>query len=178
MRSASGMIRLVFLAVLAIAGRTGAFGAPPPTGVAAIWAYNGAWQTESDTFDTAHSRAGHEKATLRNSCWMDGAYLACNQYVDGDSKVLLVFTYSEKDKSYTSYQIPSDGGQAGTGKLVIEGNVWTFPWQSTEDGATTYYRVVNTFTTPQRIEYRREFSTDQAHWTVMARGTTLKIADK
>ena len=170
--------RSSLLAVLAVSCSVGAFAAEPSTGIAAIWAYNGTWQTESETFDTPHSKAGHEKAALHNACWMDGAYLACNQYVDGDSKVLLVFTYNESDKSYTTYQVPRDGGKPGNGKLTIEGNVWTFPWQSTEGCTTTYYRVVNTFTTPRKIEYRREFSTDQVHWTVMARGTTVKVSDK
>jgi hypothetical protein len=178
MRPSVKTIRSAISAVLAIACAAGALAAAPSSGIAVIWAYNGTWQTQSESFDTVHSKAGHDKATLHNSCWMDGAYLACNQYVDGDSKVLLVFTYSEKDKSYTSYQIPSDGGMAGKGKLTIEGNVWTFPWQTTEGSATTYYRVVNTFTTPAKIEYRREFSTDNIHWTLMARGTTVKISDK
>lgn len=178
MRSASRWIQWSSLAVLAVWCAASALAAAPVSGIAAIWAYNGTWQTESETLDTAHSKAGHEKATLHNVCWMDGGYLACNQYVDGDSKVLLVFTYSEKDKNYTTYQVPLDGGRAGNGKLVIEGNVWKFPWQSTEGDITTYYRVVNTFTTPQKIEYRREFSTDQVHWTLMARGTTVKISDK
>ena len=149
-----------------------------PTGVDVIWAYAGTWKIETEHFDTAHSKAAHEKTTLFNDCWKSGGYVACNQYVDGESKVLIVFTYSEKDKVYTSYQVPSDGSAPGSGKLTIEGNVWTFPWQITDAGTTTYYRVVNVFSSPDTIEYRQEYSTDKEHWTVTARGHELKIASK
>ena len=173
--------RAAILVVIGAAGLCGGewgavFAAEDSSGVGAIWAYAGTWKTSTETFDTAHSKAAREQTTLRNACWKDGSYLACNQYVDGDSKVLIVFTYNGKNKSYTSYQIPRDGGEPGMGKMLIEGNVWTFPWQSTEGNTTTYYRVVNTFTTPGVIEYRKEFSTDKVHWTVMAKGTETKVA--
>ena len=164
-------------AVLAIGvacART-AIAADPPQGVAAIWAYAGTWKTEMEHFDTAHSKAGHEKTTLRNACWKDGAYVVCNQYVDGDSKALLVFTYNAKDNAYTSYPIPKDGGEPGKGTMTIEGNVWTYPWQTTEKDVTTYFRVVNTWTTKDHIEFRQEYSTDKVHWTQMAKGEETKV---
>lgn len=147
-----------------------------PRGVDAVWAYAGTWSVQIEHFDTAHSKAGHEKTTLRNACWKDGGYLACNQYVDGESKVLLVFTFNAKENTYTSYQIPVAGGEPGTGKLLIDGNVWTFPWQVTEDGKTTYSRVVNVFASPDRIEFRQEFSPDNVHWTVTATGQETRTA--
>jgi len=150
----------------------------PPAGIDALWAYAGDWKIQIDRFDTANSKAGHETTHLHNACWKNGAYVACNQYVDGDSKVLIVFTYSAKEKIYTSYQIPQDGGQAGSGKLIIEGNVWTFPWQVTQDNKTTYFRVVNVFAAPDRIEYRQEFSEDKVNWTVMAKGVETKLSSE
>jgi hypothetical protein len=176
MHSRSICMRAIFLVILGAGATVQAFPAEDPTGVGVIWAYAGTWKTETASFDTAHSKAGHDTATLRNSCWKDGSYLACNQYVDGDSKVLLVFTYNDKEKSYATYQVPSDGGKPGMGKLIVEGNVWTFPWQTTEGETATYFRVVNTFTSPERIEFRREFSTDKIHWTVMAKGVTSKVS--
>ena len=164
--------------VLASQVRLDALAAPvaAPAGVDVIWAYAGVWNVETENFDTAHSKASHEKRTLRNACWKDGGYLACNQYVDGDSKVLIVFTYNAKDNLYTSYQIPQGGGEPGSGKLMVEGNVWTFPWQIKEGDTTTYFRVVNVFTAPGRIEYRQEFSSDKVHWTLMAKGQETKVS--
>ncbi len=170
------LIQLTGLYLCVALGQLPAAAAASPTGVDVVWAYAGVWKIETEHFDTVHSKAGHEKTTLRNACWKDGGYLACNQYVDGESKILIVFTYSARENIYTSYQIPLDGGQPGAGKLLIEGNVWTFPWQTTEGDKTTYYRVVNVFDAPDRIEYRQEFSADKAHWTVMAKGLETKVS--
>jgi hypothetical protein len=143
-------------------------------GIDAIQAYEGTWKTEMEHFNTPYSKAGKESSTLQNDCWKSGEFYACHQIVDGESKALLVFTYDAKSKTYTSYPIMNDGRAAGHGKLVIEGNVWTYPWEDTEDGKTTYFRVVNTFTAPNRIEFRQEYSADNQNWTVMARGAEVK----
>jgi len=167
------LISQLFGAVLAPAAAT-----PPaaPKSVEAILAYAGVWKVEMEHYDTAQSKAGHETTTLRNACWHDGAYVACDQDVDGESKILLVFTYNEKENIYTSYQIPAGGQEPGTGKLLIDGNVWTFPWQVSEGGKTTYFRVVNVFVTPGRIESRQEFSADQVHWTVTAKALETRVS--
>ena len=101
---------------------------------------------------------------------------ACNQYVDGVSKALLVFTYDAAADRYTSYPIPADGSEAGKGTLVIQGNTWTYPWEVKDGGKTTYFRVVNVWAKPDRIEFRQEFSTDKVTWTEMAHGVETKIA--
>jgi hypothetical protein len=152
--------------------------ADKPAGIDSIRAYEGIWDVNIEHLDTAHSKASREHTSLRNDCWKSAGYYACNQYVNGESKALLVFTYNESKNEYTSYPIPPDGGKAGQGKLLIEGNVWTFPWQSDEDGKTTYYHVVNVFTGPDKIEFRQEFSTDNVHWTVMARGAETRTGAK
>jgi hypothetical protein len=143
-------------------------------GINAIQAYEGTWKTEMEHFDTAYSKAGKESSTLQNDCWKSGEFYACHQIVNGESKALIVFTYDPKTKAYTTYPIMLDGRAAGHGKLVIEGNVWTYPWENTENGKTTYFHVVNTFTTPKTIEFRQEYSTDQKSWTLMAKGTEVK----
>jgi hypothetical protein len=158
-----------------ILGSTGASSqVAQPSGVDVVWAYAGTWTVETDSVATSYSKPGHEKKTLRNACWKNGVYLACNQYVDGDSKVLIVFTYNKKDNIYTSYQIPRDGSQPGSGKMIAEGNVWTFPWQVTDGDKTTWFHVVNTFVAPDKIEYRQEFSTDKIHWTIMSKGVEVR----
>jgi hypothetical protein len=149
-------------------------GATPAKGIDVMTAYAGVWKVEMDHLAVDGGKAGHESTTLHNACWKSGTYFACNQYVNGESKILLVFTFNEKENVYTSYQIPEGGGEAGTGKLKIDGNVWTFPWELTDAGKTTYYRVVNDWVAADRIEFRQEHSTDQAHWTVTAKGVETK----
>ena len=148
-----------------------------PAGVDAIMAYAGTWKVHGEHFATAYSQVGKEDKTLRNDCWKSGAYVACNQYVDGDSKVLLIFTYSDKDKMYTTYQIPQSGEAAGSGRLQIQGNIWTFPWQVTQGETTMYFHVVNVFTGTDRIDYAQEFSPDNVHWTAMAKGFETRVSN-
>src|SRR5260370_27833470 len=69
--------------------------ADKPAGIDVLRAYEGTWEITIDHLDTAQSKASHEKTSLRNDCWKSGGYFACNQYVDGESKVLLVFTYNQ-----------------------------------------------------------------------------------
>ena len=147
-----------------------------PAGIDAITAYAGTWKVQGERFATAYSQAGKEERTLRNDCWKSGAYYACNQFVDGESKTLLIFTYNDKDKMYTTYQIPQGGAAAGSGKLQIVGNIWTFPWQVTMGESTMYFHVVNVFTGTDRIDYAQEFSNDNVHWNTMARGSETRVA--
>ncbi|MBV8632334.1 MAG: hypothetical protein JOZ83_15505 [Silvibacterium sp.] len=144
------------------------------TGIDVIQAYAGTWKTETEHFDTAYSKAGKESSTLHNDCWKSGEFYACHQIVNGESKALIVFTYDPKTRTYTTYPVTLEGRPAGHGKLVIEGNVWTYPWDDTENGKATHFRVVNTFTAPNRIEFRQEYSTDNQNWTVMAKGVEVK----
>jgi hypothetical protein len=149
---------------------------PGPGGIDAITAYGGSWKVQGEHFATAYSQAGKEEKTLRNDCWKSGAYYACNQFVDGESKVLLIFTYNDKEKMYTTYQIPQGGAAAGSGKLQIVGNIWTFPWQVTMGESTIYFRVVNVFTGTDRIDYAQEFSPDNVHWNTMAKGSETRVS--
>jgi hypothetical protein len=145
-------------------------------GIEKIAAYAGTWKIVIDHVATPYSKAGHEESTLRNDCWRSGGYFACNQYVNGESKVLLVFTYDAEADRYTSYPVPPDGSAAGKGVLEIHGNTWTYPWETKDGEKTTYFRVVNVFTAPDTIEFRQEFSTDKVTWTPMAHGREKKIA--
>ena len=149
----------------------------PTGGIDAVMAYAGTWKVSGERFATAHSDAGKEDTTLRNDCWKSGGYVACNQYVNGASKVLLVFTYSDLTKMYTSYPIPQNGEAAGSGRLQIVGNVWTFPWEVTQSGVTTYFHVVNVFKDSEHIDYVQEFSPDNVHWTRMAQGNEVKTGN-
>lgn len=148
----------------------------PTGGIDAIMAYAGTWKVKGERFATAHSDAGKDDTTLRNDCWKSAGYVACNQFVNGESKVLLVYTYNDLLKMYTTYPIPQNGEAASAGRLQIVGNVWTFPWEVTQNGATTYFRVVNVFKDSDHIEYAQEFSPDNVHWTKMAQGAEAKIS--
>lgn len=152
--------------------------AAAPGGLGKIAAYAGTWKTETERFNTPYSKAGRQTATLHNDGWRNGDFYVIHQTVNGKpAPVLSVYTYDAKAGIYHVYSIPENGNDAGpAGKLIITGNVWTFPWEYHDKGKTVYFRVVNVFTTPQTIEYRQEFSEDKIHWTVMAKGHETRIA--
>ena len=170
MRKKPMRLAAVLLAALAVR-------AAEPQGIDKILAYQGTWKIETEHFDTRFSKAAKESSTLRNDCWRSAGYFVCDQFVNGESKDLIVFTYDAKNDIYNSYSVPAEGGGGGAGKLKIEGNVWTFPWEDTREGKTIYFHVLNTFKAPGVIEYRQEFSEDKVHWTVTARGVEHKAAD-
>ena len=150
--------------------------AAPATGLDVITAYAGTWKTRTEHLNSPYSKAGKETATLKNNCWRSGDFYACHQIVNGKSAALIVFTYDAKHKLYHNYAIPAGGGKAYPGgELFIKGNVWTFPWKYEDKGKTVYFHNINVFTAPNTIEYRIEYSTDRAHWTLMAKGREIKV---
>jgi hypothetical protein len=62
-------------------------------GIEKIAAYAGSWSIHIEHLATAYSKASDEHTQLRNDCWRSGGYFACDQYVEGVSKVLIVFTF-------------------------------------------------------------------------------------
>ena len=149
--------------------------AAEPSDLDAIWRYAGSWRISTESFDSPYSKAGKHSQILRNDCWRTAGYIACRQIVDSVSKVLIVFTCGGTEHYCTSYQIPPDGSPASTGTMHIEGDTWTFPWQTSgKDGKTTYFRVVNFWGSPTSIDFRQEYSSDQVHWTKTSTGHEFK----
>lgn len=160
--------------------RVSAVTATPPVpkgGLDALAAYAGNWRGEIEYLDTPYSKAAKDTNRLLNDCRRVRVFYACEQIVDGDPKALLVFTYDAKTHSYTSRPVPTDGGAAGAGKLLIKGAVWTFPWDNSEGGKTVHFRVVNTWSSHDSIEFRQEYSADGVHWTLMADGHETRVTD-
>jgi hypothetical protein len=150
--------------------------AAPPQGLDALAAYAGSWKTEIHHLDTAFSHKGEDLFTLRNDCWRSAGYYVCDQLVGGESKSLLVFTYDPATHAYSSYPIPAGvTGPVHPGTLLIQGAVWTFPWDVTEQGKTTHFRVLNTWSSPDSIEFRQEFSRDGKQWVLMAEGHETRL---
>ena len=149
--------------------------AEQPAGLDLLKAYAGEWKTEIEYRDTPFSKHGQTAYALRNDCWRSAGYYACDQFVDGQSKALLVFTW-DPQRGYQSYPItPESGDTVHAGQLIITGNVWTFPWQVVKDGHTTYFHVLNTWDGPDRIEFRQEYSPDGVHWTLIAEGHETRV---
>jgi hypothetical protein len=150
-------------------------GAVLGTGLDKLAVYAGTWKTETGHFMTLFSKAGKDSAAIKNDCWRSGDYYICGQYVNGKSKDLLVYTYDSKDGTYTIYPIVAGDQNVQPAKLIIHGNVWTYPWETNDKGKRTYFRIINVFTAPDTIEHREEYSIDKIHWYPMAQGYEKKL---
>jgi hypothetical protein len=156
-------------------------GAATPAATAAdplapLAAYQGMWRAESETLDSPYDKASRSPPiVLQNDCHRWEKFYACAQTVDGHPAALLVFSYTGAPGVYTSSPVPPDGSSARSGKLIIDGDEWTFPWEGTRDGAPVHFRVVNRFVSPDEIEVRREASTDGKTWLLIGRGHTMRV---
>lgn len=147
----------------------------PASALDVFAAYAGTWQSDIQYQDTPYSKQSEAKYQLRNDCWRSAGFYACDQFVDGASKALLVFMYDAR-KGYSSYPIPAEGAESvHPGPINIEGKVWTFPWELKKDGKTTYFHVVNTWTSQDSIEFRQEYSEDGKQWRTMAEGHEVRV---
>ena len=146
-----------------------------PSGLDAFATYAGTWQSDIRYQDTPFSKKYEAKYQLRNDCWRSAGFYACDQFVDGASKALLVFMY-DPAKGYSSYPIPVEGaGSVHPGRVIIDGKIWTFPWQVKQDGRTIYFHVINTWSSRDSIEFRQEYSEDGKQWRAMAEGHEVRV---
>ena len=148
---------------------------PAPRGLDKLKAYAGSWHTEMTRTDTPFSKAGSEHHRLDNDCWRSDSFYVCRQSVDSKTVALLVFTYDAGKDLYASYPVIPGSESAHAGSLIIRGQEWTFPWDQTDKGVTTHFRVVNDWSSPDSIEFRQEYSADGEHWTAMATGHETRI---
>jgi hypothetical protein len=178
------MRRILFLCCL-ILGLTAARAEVPAAatatpaaqgGLDVLAAYAGPWHVEIHFLETPYSHARDTAYKLRNDCWRSAGFYACDQFVDGQSKVLVVYSY-DSTRGYSSFPIPAGTDQVHVGHLDIQDKVWTFPWKVAKDGKTTYFHVINTWDSPDSIQFRQEYSADGQQWTLMAQGHETRIRD-
>jgi hypothetical protein len=150
--------------------------AAAPQGLDALAGYAGRWKAEIHRFKTAYSDRGEDLFELRNDCWRSAGFFVCDQFVGGESKALLVFLYDARSGGYASYPIAAAGVPVvHPGALVLQGPVWTFPWDTEEAGKITHFRVVNTWESADSILFRQEYSADGKQWTLMAEGHETRL---
>jgi len=62
--------------------------------------------------------------------------------------------------------------------VVVDDKSITFPYDMQDNGKTVHMRIVNTFTTPDSIDYRQEYSEDGQKWVTMATGVERRVSPK
>lgn len=141
------------------------------TGLEQITKYSGTWKADVETFDTPYSMASTSSRIIRNNCWAPDGFSICYQTVDGEPKAVIVYTHdADSDVYHTCAVVPGSVKGCAGGTLVVKGNEWTYPSVSTENGRSVQFRVVNVFSSPTTIEFRREYSEDGISWKLIAKG--------
>ena len=140
--------------------------------------YAGTWQMQLTRVQTPYSKASNESMTVRNDCWRSEVFYVCDQIIDGSPKALIVFFCNAEEKRYGSFPITASSSTVHPGDVLVEGGTVTFPWQINDNGKTVSMRIVNIFTTADRMEFRQEYSEDGQKWIPMATGVEHKVAGK
>lgn len=155
-----------------------AVAAAPPGDVTVFARYAGTWNMELTHTQTPYSKPSNEKMTVRNDCWHSEIFYVCDQIIDGTPKALIVFFYNADEKTFGSFPITARSDVLHPGNVLVDGKTITFPWQINDNGKTVYMRIVNTFSTPDTIDFRQEYSDDGQTWTAMATGVEHKVEAK
>jgi Protein of unknown function (DUF1579) len=140
-------------------------------------AFLGKWQTEG-----AFTGSGNKVTSALECRWSpQGKYLVCEQLVKmagGDHRQLTIYSYSNKDGSYSYTTIADPGAKPTSGTLAIQGNVWTYSSSFENDGKTTQIRTTNEFRDPGTEVFKVESSRDGGvTWNTFLEGTAHKTAD-
>ena len=167
-------MKKMILSAAALLASSLALAAPAPSALDRLNVFAGTWKSDTQTFKTPYSEESSGSTTLVNQCWTAGAFLVCNQMVDGVSRALLVFSFVGGD-TYSEVAIPAANGHGSNGTVLIDGGVWTFPGEQHKYGQVTYFRTVNIYNGNDSLDYREEYSTDQQNWTPMAKGHETRV---
>ena len=128
--------------------------------------YNGSWTL---------TMAGSSPKTITNHCNLVGKFFTCEQSVNHEVALLLIFIPKDAAGHYYTQSVTPDGKAAGRGALEIDGNRWTYSSSSTENGATTSYRTINVFSGTDRIHFEQQESKDGASWETKLSGDEVRI---
>jgi hypothetical protein len=138
----------------------------------------GTWKMQMNYVESAHSKARQESMTVRNDCWHSDFFYVCNQIIDGKSRALIVFFYDPVAKRYGSYPIAVGADTVHPATVVVDEKSITFPYDIQDNGKTVHMRIVNTFTTPDTLDFKQEYSEDGQKWVTMANGVEHRVSPK
>lgn len=142
----------------------------------ALSAFLGHWEG-SGTF-TASPMSSPGTVSSKTDCvWSpQGHYLICEQTITDDKgthQQLTAYTSSEDAGAFSYYTIAGSVSPF-SGKVKIDGNVWTYDNSFDQDGKKTEVRTVNTFSGDVE-SFKTEFSVNGGPWTTMLEGKSHRV---
>jgi hypothetical protein len=154
---------------------------PDPFEKIRIW--EGRWKIQVQRKETLYSHASSVPYSATCSWLPNRGYMVCDYLSDTidpqEGKVanhLSIFTYSDKDKAYKHLGISMEG-EPHEQLTIIEGNVWTTPFEVGGDkGEKLQCRNVYEFVSPEKQISRFEISADDGqHWTLVSESVGAKV---
>lgn len=160
-----GLMALGLLMIPAFAGAL--FGANNDP-YAPLKLYDGSWEVNI----TAPAKKTDQ---LENHCALTGLFYSCEQKLNGQSAALIVFLpvgpTASGTQEYRTQTLMADGSKAGEwGHMEIDGDTWTYTWDSVEAKKTTHWRNTNHFTGRDKIHFEVQSSEDGATWETQIAG--------
>ncbi len=124
--------------------------------------YDGAWEVK---VSLPEPKSDH----LENHCAQTGLFFACEQKVNGKTGALVVFLPTGKTASgaqeYRTQALLPDASAAGEwGHLMIDGDTWTYSWETGDAKNAAHWRNLNHFTGKDRIHFEVQKSEDGTTW--------------
>ena len=164
------------LTSLALTAPAWCAGAAPAAELRPLDVAAGTWLYHGENLAVGDQKAA--QWTWQEECgWSSNkAFLACDFVMNNPDKVIkshAVTTYNYSDKSYWHYEMfDSDGSGADPfiARMTIQGSTWTASGKS--DNKT--YRVIYHYLSPTRLTISVELSSDEVHWTMLARGEGVR----
>ncbi|WP_427914809.1 hypothetical protein ACPWT1_07820 [Ramlibacter sp. MMS24-I3-19] len=131
--------------------------------------YQGTWEADIQSVDSAWSKAGTQRWTIDNWCTPVREFYTCRQRFNDAPPTLTVYSFAQAGGRHSSVLLGLDGKVLQSGPLTAQGETLTFPWEVVDsDGTRTYFRILNAWRGPDCIDFRKEFSTDGASWHLIA----------
>lgn len=130
--------------------------------------YDGAWEVK---VSTPESKTDH----IENHCAQTGLFFACEQKLNGKTGALVVFLPVGKTASgaleYRTQALSADARAGGEwGHLVIDGDTWTYSWESSDANKPMHWRNVNRFSGKDKIHFEVQNSEDGTTWKTTVSG--------
>jgi hypothetical protein len=124
--------------------------------------YDGGWQVK---VTLPEKKPDH----LMNHCARTGTFFSCEQEVNGKTTALVIFLPIGKSDSggleyRTLVALPDAGKPGDWGRLVIDGNTWTYSWTEKNGEKIVAARNVNHFKDNDHIHFELQRMEDGANW--------------
>ena len=135
--------------------------------------YDGGWQVN---ISMPEKKSDH----LVNHCARTGKFYSCEQEVNGVTVALVIFLPQGKSGSggleYRTLAALPDASKPGDwGRLVIEGNTWTYSWTEKNGDKSVAARNVNVFKDKDHIHFELQRLADGSNWKTEMAGDEERV---